>query len=62
MGRTNASSFTPDALTLSAPGFPHPGTGTADAETASAVQRFSDLGEKGIPGWESAWIDLGGEG
>jgi hypothetical protein len=31
-------------------------------EPARSVQPFGDLAERHLPGWEMAWIDLGGEG
>ena len=41
-----------------APGPAH----TGHAESATAPHAHGDLSESFSPNWESAWIDLGGEG
>ncbi len=51
-----------DSFSLSPAPLSHPAVQPGQLEQAMAVYLFGDLIDDGVSDWQSAWIDLGGEG
>jgi len=43
-------------------GFAHPGGLFHETDASAADRLLGDVAEDAAPSWETAWIDLGGEG
>jgi hypothetical protein len=43
-------------------GFAHPGGLSHETDSLPAERLLGDIAEEAGPSWETAWIDLGGEG
>jgi len=58
MGQTNSAALGMEPFFPTSAALPC----STEAESATALTRCADAGDGGAGTWESAWIDLGGEG